>query len=711
MANKSFVFRFDDVEVREREFTLVKAGQVLAVEPKAFRALLFLLHNPQRLISKEELLNGVWGDAAVTEGSLTRCIWLLRSLLGDDIRSPRYIETVATVGYRWVCKLEVAEGDSEEPAATKEPDGPDDVGKTAGGRRRLWGWLLAGGGLLALCLAGSTWYLRSPLPSLRVTGYGQLTHDIRPQDLFGTDGARLYLDIITNPHFVAQVPVTGGEITRLNIPLEDPFLDDVSPDGSSFLVESGSEAGLWSVQSMGSSLRRLTDVGIDISGWSSDGKSVIYSTANGDINVVRSDGADAHRLVNLPYDRHSSSFFPPRFAWSPDGNTIRFDRNDRIYEMKPDGSGLHQMLPEWHTSSAKCCGQWTPDGRFFLFLVYDPPLSTNFFMQPASQIWALGERRSPFRVAAEPVQLSSGPTRWGRPVPGKDGKKIFARGLTLSGELVHLDPQSHQLLPFLGGISAQGVTFSPDGRFVAYVTYPEGVLWRANRDGSNRLQLTDPPLYPSSPRWSPDGAQILFFAASNPAEARTYLVSSQGGAPQRVLPDDDESQGTPDWSPDGSKIVFDSFQTEAGTEKHVLRVLDLISRQIVTLPGDGWDPRWSPDGRFIAASSGDRKSLTVFDLQARRWLEVKKVEAERPTWSRDGKFIYFLFSGSDPGVYRIRPSGGEAERVVDLKGFHLKGFHPTALWEDWMGLDPDGNPMLMRDTGSQNIYALTLEEK
>src|SRR5277367_692389 len=109
MASKSFVFRFDDVEVREREFTLIKAGKVLTVEPKAFRALLFLLHNPQRLISKEELLNTVWGDASVTEGSLTRCISLLRSLLGDEIHQPRYIATVATVGYRFVCPVEVSE--------------------------------------------------------------------------------------------------------------------------------------------------------------------------------------------------------------------------------------------------------------------------------------------------------------------------------------------------------------------------------------------------------------------------------------------------------------------------------------------------------------------------------------------------------------------------------------------------------------------------
>jgi eukaryotic-like serine/threonine-protein kinase len=78
MGNKSFVFRFADVEVREHEFSLLKAGKVLAVEPKAFRVLLHLLRNPQKLISKDELLNSVWGDTAVTEGSLTRSIWLLR---------------------------------------------------------------------------------------------------------------------------------------------------------------------------------------------------------------------------------------------------------------------------------------------------------------------------------------------------------------------------------------------------------------------------------------------------------------------------------------------------------------------------------------------------------------------------------------------------------------------------------------------------------
>src|ERR1700678_1421800 len=131
-ASKSFVFRFDDVEVREREFTLIKAGKVLSVEPKAFRALLFLLHNPQRFISKEELLNTVWGDAAVTDGSLTRCVWLLRTALGDDIHQPRYIKTVATVGYRFVCKVEV----SQDASGNLEADGEADRWSPVAGKAR-----------------------------------------------------------------------------------------------------------------------------------------------------------------------------------------------------------------------------------------------------------------------------------------------------------------------------------------------------------------------------------------------------------------------------------------------------------------------------------------------------------------------------------------------------------------------------------------------
>src|ERR1700733_3205 len=146
MPSKSFVFRFDDVEVREQQFSLTKAGKVLSIEPKAFRVFLFLLHNPQKLITKDELLNAIWGDTAVTEGSLSRCIWLLRGVLGDDIRSPRYIETVPTFGYRFVCKVEERVESSESEIAAVAPGESDGFAAAVPDQRRemfsrRWIWI------------------------------------------------------------------------------------------------------------------------------------------------------------------------------------------------------------------------------------------------------------------------------------------------------------------------------------------------------------------------------------------------------------------------------------------------------------------------------------------------------------------------------------------------------------------------------------------
>lgn len=517
----------------------------------------------------------------------------------------------------------------------------------------------------------------------------------------GTDGARIYLNVYPDKDPPAQVSISGGDIARIPMPLTDPFLSDVSPDGSKLLVLS--RGGIWSVQALGTSLRHLTDGEISSAAWSNDGNSVVFSTSNGDVDVMRSDGTGAHRLTNLPY--HVGNFYFERLAWSPDGKTIRFDRNNRIYEIKPDGSELHSFLPQWRPASALCCGQWTPDGKFFLFLSFDPSLRTDVNLQPKSQLWAFSEHRGLFQRDQEPIQLTSGPTRWGRPIPAKDGKKIFAMGAAQNGELVRIDATAHQLKPYLGGISAEGVSFSPDQKSIVYVTFPEGILWRANRDGSNPLQLTDPPIYPVLPWWSPDGAQVLFASVNAEGKSKIYLISAQGGAPRPLLPEDAGEQGGPNWSPDGRQIAFDSREA-GGDTRSVIRVLDLASHQIATLPDGYWAPRWSPMGRFIAAVAHSTNDLSVFDLKTQRWSILQKGPLGYPTWSRDGQFIYFLRVSIDPGLYRIPSKGGKVETIIDLNGFHF-----TSVFAQWMGLDPEDAPMLLRDTGGIDIYALTLEQK
>ena len=150
----------------------------------------------------------------------------------------------------------------------------------------MWGWALAGGGVLALCLAAAIWYLHRPLPPLRVTGYTQITHDGHQKVLVGTDGTRLYFNQMygpLQPESIAEVDVSGGEIAPVPVALLNPFLVDVSPDGSGFLVYSLKEEmslhTLWNVRILGGSARRLTDGyrSSACAAFSPDGNSAAYA--------------------------------------------------------------------------------------------------------------------------------------------------------------------------------------------------------------------------------------------------------------------------------------------------------------------------------------------------------------------------------------------------------------------------------------------------
>src|SRR5581483_11023808 len=106
-------YQFDDVILNPDAFSVVKSGRPVALEPKSIRLLLYLVQNRARAVSKDELLHSIWEDAAVTDNALTRVIAQLRKALGDDAKVARYIETIPTVGYRFVA--EVAEVNPAPP--------------------------------------------------------------------------------------------------------------------------------------------------------------------------------------------------------------------------------------------------------------------------------------------------------------------------------------------------------------------------------------------------------------------------------------------------------------------------------------------------------------------------------------------------------------------------------------------------------------------
>ena len=99
-------YRFKDIQIDLRSFRLFRGGRTLSVEPKALTLLIFLVENRGRLVRKRELMEAVWSDAFVTEQVLSRAIAQLRKALGDSAREPRYIETVPTLGFRFIAEVE-----------------------------------------------------------------------------------------------------------------------------------------------------------------------------------------------------------------------------------------------------------------------------------------------------------------------------------------------------------------------------------------------------------------------------------------------------------------------------------------------------------------------------------------------------------------------------------------------------------------------------
>ena len=173
----------------------------------------------------------------------------------------------------------------------------------------------------------------------------------------------------------------------------------------------------------------------------------------------------------------------------------------------------------------------------------------------------------------QPIQLNNGPLSYSFPFPSRDGKQIFALGVKQRGELVRFDVRANQFLPFLSGISAFNPTFSRDGRWVAYTSYPDHTLWRSRPDGSERLQLTYPPMQVYYSFISPDGKQVVY----GNVKGETYLVSMDGGPPHRII---EKNSSAANWSLDGNLLVF----TTRDAAHPQLQFLDLRTGKRTVVP-------------------------------------------------------------------------------------------------------------------------------
>ena len=562
----------------------------------------------------------------------------------------------------------------------------------------------------ALTAAATLIYaFRPELPPPRITGYNQITHDGQQKSFnFQTisivlnDGPRLYFQENVNGRFVvAQVSAYGGDSVVMPMPFPNVALDNLSADRSELIVGSftGSEINqeLWAVPVLGGSPRRFGDVKGEDGIQMSNGDLLIAH--DNQITAVSSAG-DHRKFATVP----ATPAFGYWLRWSPDGRALRFTVTNGSngfsqWEVAADGSNMHRLLTSFGVESGPAHGNWTPDGKYFLFSV---------FHGSRADLWAVRERSdSLHRVKREPVQLTAGPLSFEAPQPSADGKKIFVVGSQLRGELVRYDFKSGQFLPYLGGISASDVTFSRDGHWISYVSFPEGTLWRCRSDGSEKLQLTSAPLFVERAVLSPDGTQIAFSALQRGKREleQLYVVPTAGG-PFHELPVAQFSVNSVSWSAAGDAITFGDTDNP---EHSFLRTVDLKTLNVAVLPASQGRlaATRSPDGRYLAADTVDGQKIMLFDFTTQKWSELVKASIGYKQWSQDSKYVYFDTGyGDEPAFFRVRVADRKLERIVSFKNLR----RVVAPWVSWSGLTPDGSPLLMRDTGTQEIYALDFEE-
>jgi TolB-like protein/DNA-binding winged helix-turn-helix (wHTH) protein/tetratricopeptide (TPR) repeat protein len=226
------IFRFDRFQADDTAFRLSADGAPVPLEPKTLRLLLYLIQNRGRLVRKQELLDAVWQDTAVTENAMTRSVALLRRALNDDSREPRFIETVPTAGYRFIAQVEIL-----ATAPTGAPARSAQTGPLPASRPRL----LRLSAIVTVCLVvlGATWLFAvrlRPAPAIRSLAVLPLTNlSGDPSQDYFADG--MTDELITELAHIPNLRVVSRTSVMLDKNVKKPLPEIARELGVDAIVE------------------------------------------------------------------------------------------------------------------------------------------------------------------------------------------------------------------------------------------------------------------------------------------------------------------------------------------------------------------------------------------------------------------------------------------------------------------------------------------
>ncbi len=754
VTNPRLSFGLYEIDLLSGE--LWKAGFRIKLQGQPFKVLAALLERPGQVVSREELQSRLWGKDTVVDfdHSLGTAINKIREALGDSADNPRFIETLARRGYRFIAPVGVIEPLSEPSAegagGSAVPSGanlssphlgagvslasddghpteagPVDAGAEASSdstaatvaagridrgtaRARFSAQVLwASTGLCALVAlavgyyAGSSRALTVPPHISQITHNGHLAPSVDSMENLAaatTDGVRLYAATIDGGHSIlSSVSISGGVVEPINIPAEvaSPALGDISPDGSRLLLRDHlspeAEQPLWVVPTTGGSALRVGDVLAHDATFMPDGDGILYANGN-DLFLTSLSGQQPIHYASLD----GRAYW---LRWMPNGRLLRFTILDPVshtlslWQITPTDHRPQRILSGFNNLAGECCGVWTANGRHFVF---------QSSKGGSNNLWELSGSST-----SNPIRLTDGPLEFECPIADREGNRIFFMGTDSRSELESVSPGG-DLIPMKNFLSnAVRVEYSRDGHWVTW-TDTQGQLWRARADGTEKIQITPGTLSAFLARWSPDGSRIAVMAREAGKPWQIYITSANGGNLVPLL-HQQRNAADPSWTPDGKFIVFGSTNDEMGKDNsnRSLRIVNVASGAIEQIPGSNglFSPRCSPDGRYIAALSLDQRQVRLYTVATRTWTTLNVPSGADPIWSPDSHYL-FIHASLDPAqpIDRVSIPDGHVDQIVRLADSR----EHDAVDYVFGGLTLDGRPLIRARVFTGNFYSLDL---